>query len=702
MEEYLIKHKWFEKNYRRIIVDMHIDDWDSRFLTAFKPEQFVNLLKLADIQSAVIFPMSHVGHCFWPAKTGEINKNLKRKDLFGILVDLCHKKEIDVLAYYSTIFNNWAYERYPSWRMVDIDGKSSRELIKDLPLDRVKFARYGHCCPNSEGYRKFTLDQIREIVSNYSFEGMWVDMPFWTMVCYCDNCKRRYRKECGGEIPEVIDWNDPKWLCFQKRREEWINEYEKMIGDEIKKMNPSLTVTYNFALALSDWIFGVNEEIGTMPDYCTGDWYGGFSQQSFICKLFKNITNSLPFEFITSRCDPSLQNDHTTKKSRDNLKLYTYISLAHNGAFLFVDAIDPLGNMDTKVYETMSKIFKKSRKYEPYIGGNMIEDAAIYFSFNSKMDINENGKRAKLNYIDRTLVSDYYPHLDAASEASNICRKNHIPYGVISCKQVKELNNYKVIILPNVINLNEEEIKNMVSFVNEGGSLYISGAAPQGLLEPIFGIKYSSATEEKATYMAPTKEGKNLLFDSSNQFPLYAGSQVVVDSKVEGTILAKIVLPYTDPGDESKFASIHSNPPGKWTDHPSIIYKEYGKGKVLWTSYPIEIIKKEAHRKSFMNLIKKISNLPYSFESDAPAAVEIIIFHQPQNKRYIINIINAQADLPPVPVYDFKIRLNTKNNKILKASSITYKEDLVFAKEDGFIEIQIPKVEMFNMVVLKY
>ena len=695
-------HKWFEKNYRRIIVDMHIDDWDSRFLSDFKPEQFVRLLKLADIQSAVIFPMSHVGHCYWPSKTGQIHKNLKGKDLFGILVDLCTKEGIDVIGYYSTIYDNWAYEKYPSWRMVDIDGKSSRELTGNSPINSSQFARYGHLCPNSEEYRKFTLDQIKEIVSNYSFKGMWVDMPFWTMVCYCDNCKRRYQQECGGEIPEVINWNDPGWLCFQKRREEWINEYEKLVGDYIKELKPELTVTYNFALATEDWLFGVNEKIGTMPDYCTGDRYGGFAEQTFVCKLYKNITNGLPFEFITSRCDPSLKNDHTTKKSRDNLKLHTYISLAHNGAFLFVDAIDPIGTMNEDVYKLMKSIFDKSKKYEAYIGGNMIEDVAIYFSFSSKMDVNENGERAKLNSSGRMHCGLVYPHLDAASEASNILRKDHIPYGVISCKQIRELNNYKVIILPSVANLNEEEIKNMVSFVNDGGSLYISGAAPQGLLDPIFGIKYSETTEEQATYMAPTKEGQDLLFASSKQFPLYAGSQVVVDSKIDGTILARVVLPYTDPADESKFASIHSNPPGKWTDYPSIIYKEYGKGKVLWTLYPIEIIKKEAHRKTFLNLIKKISNLPYSFESDAPAAVEITIFYQPENKRYIINIINAQVDLPPIPAYDFKIRLNTKNNRISKASSITYKEGLTFVKKDGFTEIQIPKVEMFNMVVLEY
>ena len=33
------------------------------------------------------------------------------------------------------------------------------------------------------------------------------------------------------------------------------------------------------------------------------DLYGGFSQQTFACKLYYNMTPNLPFNYTTSRCE---------------------------------------------------------------------------------------------------------------------------------------------------------------------------------------------------------------------------------------------------------------------------------------------------------------------------------------------------------------------------------------------------------------
>ncbi len=61
---------------------------------------------------------------------------------------------------------------------------------------------------------------------------------------------------------------------------------------------------------------------------------------------------------MTSRCYPDVK-EHTTTKSAEMLALHTYLALAHNGAFLFIDAIDPVGTQDEKVYKIMGDIFWK-------------------------------------------------------------------------------------------------------------------------------------------------------------------------------------------------------------------------------------------------------------------------------------------------------------------------------------------------------
>ena len=53
-----------------------------------------------------------------------------------------------------------------------------------------------------------------------------------------------------------------------------------------------------------------------------------------------------------------------------------------------------------------------------------------------------------------------------------------------------------------------------------------------------------------------------------------------------------------------RFASIHSNPPGIKTEIPALLYKEFGKGKVIWSALPIEAIEHYDYRRIFHESVK--------------------------------------------------------------------------------------------------
>jgi len=698
--------KWYSKSYRRNLIDMHIEDWNDEFLSKFDPKAYVEMLKISQTQVAMIYANSHVGYCYWPTKTGLMHKCIKGRDIFGEIVTLCYKENLIPLAYYSVIYNNWAYENNQTWRMLDIDGKPSRER-RSISVDNessIKLGRYGLCCPNSQGYRKFTVKQLEELVSTYDFKGMFIDMTFWPMICFCDSCKKRFYDECNSDIPTIINWKDPKWLTFQRKREEWLNEFTLLIANTIKKIKPDVTVENQFSPAPFSWTFGVTEAIGNISDYAGGDFYGGFEQQSFVCKLYYNLTPNQPFEYMTFITDSS-PTEETTLKSAEMLRMHNYIAMAHNGAFLFIDAIDPIGTLDQRSFKRMNEVFSETKYYEPYIGGDMVQDVAIYFSFSSKLNYNENGTKAKIDTNPALASSKVlkYTHLDSVLGASKILKENHIPFGVISKNQIEKLSDYKVLVFSNVLFLNKEEQEKICLFVENGGSLYVSGEIPEELLEKIFGIKYLGITKENVTYMSPTAFGAGLLYEADRDNPFaIRNTQVMAVAKDSSKVMAKLVLPYTDPNDETMFASIHSNPPGIKTDYDSIVYKEFGKGKAIWISHPIEKIDKIPHKKTFLNMIKKIYPDSFSFSSDVSQVVELVVFNQTQSSRYIINIINEQDNLPAVPVYDFKVILNIKGIDIIKVTSLTYNEKLKFTEKDECVEIYIPKLDLFNMIVLDY
>ena len=131
---------WYANSYRRNLVDMHIDDWNDAFLAKFDATNYVTLLKLANVQTAMVYANSSVGLCYWPTKTGRMHRNLKGRDILGETLNLCRAEGITTVVYYSEIFNNWAYDEHPQWRTVDLQGGHSGTQEK------------GRCLPTGTDY----------------------------------------------------------------------------------------------------------------------------------------------------------------------------------------------------------------------------------------------------------------------------------------------------------------------------------------------------------------------------------------------------------------------------------------------------------------------------------------------------------------------------------------------------------------------
>ena len=180
---------WTKGNYRRNLMDMHIDDWNEEFLSKVDPAEYVEALADAHVQCAMVKAKPHTGLCYWPCTTGRMHRGLKGRDFFGEMVRRCHEKGIAVIAYYSQIFDNWAYDNHPEWRLIGPDGRTFREYRN---MDQFRNGRYGICCPNNPGYRAYVKANLQELNRLYNFEGMFLDMTFWPEICYCPSCRERY------------------------------------------------------------------------------------------------------------------------------------------------------------------------------------------------------------------------------------------------------------------------------------------------------------------------------------------------------------------------------------------------------------------------------------------------------------------------------------------------------------------------------
>ena len=669
---------WYTNNYRRHLCDIHIEDWNEEFLSAFSPEEYFKNLKLANVSMAMIYFQSHVGYCYFPTKVGHMHNALKnREDVMKKLVGMCMSDGIRVMGYYSIIYNTWAELNHPEWAMINCDGK---KIAGDLG------SRYGLCCPNNPGYREFVKIQIKEMADFFDFDGIFFDMPFWPCNCYCKYCKERFKSEYGlDSLPKDI--NDFNWDKNVDARARWMGDFTGLVYREVKKYLPDTPVEFNFAAAMSNSDNGMycTDFVNENCDYCGGDLYGGFYYQSYACKFYRNVTKNPPFEYMTSRCNPNLYK-HTVTRSHDMLTLATGLTFAHHGAMLMIDAIDPVGTMDSRVYEKIGEVYRNLEPYEKYFYGELVSDIAIYHNLRRKSNVR----------------GEAFINSNAGVNLAKTLTEEHIPYDVLATSTLDKLEKYKILAVPYAFGIPSDEIDMIIKYVENGGNLYFSGAEEQKLLETFFGAKKTGYTDENITYVTPVKGSENMIEGYGDKYPIpFDISLPILEGYKEFDVMAKIILPYTKPG-SNKFSSIHSNPPGIKTDYPAVLMTKYGKGKVIWSGAPIENEKIYDYKmfiiKIFEELLKECNDL-YIIKTNAPRDVEIVTFKTPYE--YLLNAVHlSEEDLIP-EVNSFNIKI--KSEKIPKSIVILPGNKLVnFSYDNGFVSFNTQTLDILDVYAIKF
>ena len=660
---------FYSNLYRRHLLDMHIEDWDDRFLSKFSPEVYVENLKIAEVNYAMVYLQSHVGLCYFPTKTGETHAAVKKQpDLLRRVVDLCHENGIRVCGYYSLIYNTKEHDKHPEWRMKNRDGKSLRESGMEttgLAFTNAKGSRYGHCCPNNPDYLAFTLKQVEEMVDYFDCDALFFDMPCWPHTCYCEHC----RKAFGKEIPDT----DTRELIEFKAKK--MGEFVQKVSERVKMLRPGMVVEHNFACSVATkTTMGCVEEVLAACDYAGGDLYGDLYNHAFACKFFKNATKNPPFEQMFSRCKPALR-IHTLTKTEDEMKTALASTMQHHGATLVIDAVDPIGTMDRRVYERIGEVFRFQKQYEPYFTGDMVEEVGLYY-----------GMRSRLDRSGPTSVA-------CCANAGKTLTRAHIPFGVTG--SFHTLEPYKIIAAPMLSDMEDKDNGRLVDYVKNGGTLYLSGCGNASLVERLTGNRFLHMTKETNLYLAP-KEGKEALFSGFTldyPLPFEHSAPVVKPGNVE--VLATVTLPYTGP-DELKYAAIHSDPPGTPTDIPAVTFNHFGKGAVIWSAFPIECEKFEEYRKIFLRLLHLNGEPEYFFTSNAPRHVELTAFENIDHITLNAAVLDEEAESTEVAPFTVRVRAKAKSVRILPES-----KKIPFVTDGEYTEFETPVLHIFDMYKLE-
>jgi hypothetical protein len=678
---------WYNAAYRRAVIDMHIPDWDDAFLSKFNADVYVDMLVRARAQSIVAYAQSHVGLFNYPTKVGQQHRGLKGRNILGEVIDRCHAQAIAVVVYTSLIFDRWAADNHPDWRMVTHEGKLQGEG-----------GRHGVLCPNSP-YREYVRSFVSEICRDFNFEGIRFDMTFWPSLCFCKHCQKRFTDEVGGEIPRKIDWLDPRWVAFARRREAWLVEFASVATDTVRKLKPNASVEHQSSTYPLNWQFGVTADLTRQNDFLQGDFYGDSLQGSFVRKLLEDLTPNRPFGYETS-FSAELR-DHTTMKSEPLLEAKASAAIADAAAFIFIDAIDPIGTLNPRVYERMGRIFDRLMPYYPELGGQRVADIGIYYSLESKFNFATNGRPAGQQDL-----SD--AHTASSMQAARRLIGEHLPFCVLTKQSLGKLDKLKLLILSGVNMMDLEEVEAIRAWVRAGGVLVASGGTSlvnkQGALQKdfmlgdVFGVSIDKPHwNDHEHYVDPTEVARHLFGTFSSEHPAFVtGPRMQVQAQPGAVVWATTKMPWPPP-DGSKFSSIHSNPPWQRTDMPELVVNTFGKGRSIYSSSLVENV--DGLAETYIRIIRLFGD-GGRFGAAAPKSVEMTIFHQPDRHRYLVTLVNFQKDLPNIPVDDIRVSLRL-DDKVRRVAALPANTSMEHTSDGGVTRFRAPRLETLAMFAVE-
>lgn len=388
--------------------------------------------------------------------------SLGDKDYFGIWNEAARQAGLSVIARMDiNSTTQEMFQLHPDWYCRD---KENQPIMTQ--------GRYVTCV-NGDYYQEFIPLVLTEIIEKYHPDGFadnsWAGLGR-DAICYCRRCREKFKAYSGLSLPEKADWEDSayrKWVRwnYQIRVENWryFNQVTKEKGGEsclwfgMLNADPFRTGGrfYDIKALIADQPF-------IFCDHQVRDTEGGFEQNAMNGALLKlsSSENNIVAESMAHYYKGKLTFRLMSAERAEVRKwMLSGISGGISPWFHFVggntrDKRKFNLSADICRYHKEERDYLTNRKYLADIGVVWNQESSIYYGREEAVN------KSALPWIGMTRA------LSAAG----------IPFLPIHADDIEKYGDrLKVLILPNVAILTEEQEKSIFTWISQGKHLMITG-----------------------------------------------------------------------------------------------------------------------------------------------------------------------------------------------------------------------------------
>ncbi len=696
---------WRPGPWRKVHIEYHTSRHMPRLAERFDADEFGDRLLAAHVNGATVFAKDMYGYSYFPSPHGRMHPNLFF-DLLGKQVAALRKRKIPVLAYYMLTWNPELAERHPEWLVVHKPGDKSRPKLEEISEEQKAFMNtlkpegprktgappkpaqpsaedkgyrpyLWQFCICQEGFLKGELDLIRDLVSKYELDGVWLDGGS-SPPCYCDECVRQLREKGLDPFDAGVQYNHKAALC---------QSFLKRIGQVIKETRPGCLVCPQNQGSF----YGLAKRV-PLVDYSsqealfTDALHYGYHYFPTVIRYARGY--GIPFHGCTV-IFKDFWADFGGLKSPAQMHTEVAAFVSQGARCDIGDQVHPDGRLDPAVYHVIGQAYQHIERIEPYLEQAVpVTEAALLGSGDAPCN--------EVNYGWVKLLTE-----------------SRVQFDIVE-RDAKWDERYALVVLPENLWVDQALASRLQAFIAGGGAVIAAhrsglvAGTKKSWLEP-YGLHYEGMSPFTPAYMVPKV---NFTGDiPSYAYALYEGaSQWRAESPA--AILAVLGEPLFQRSPEHYTS--HSQTP---FDHATSYAALARSGRVALIAFPVgQGYYNQGfwiYRQAFQKVLSEVLPVPL-LQSDAHLSTELSLTHQAPNptagrkERYLVHIVNyspmrktpKHTDFydDPVPLSNLTVRLNLPL-KVATANALYAGQALPVRRDaGGGVEVLVPRVNIHEVV----
>jgi hypothetical protein len=613
-------------------------------------------------------------------------------DPFGDLTADCRRLGMIVVARVDphAVYQD-ACDAHPEWIAVDDKGARRRHWANPELWVTCALGPYNF---------EYMPAILREIATGYDVQGLFANRWAGHGTCYCESCRRLFKTASGRELPGPAP-EDPARRPYILWRRQRLIELWDLWDAEIRAARPGARFIPNGPPGLESARRAPFLAIDNQARRgLTPPWAFGRS-----AKQYRAVMGAAPVAGLFSVGVEEPYRWKDSVQAGPEVRIWALEGIANGLRPWFTKFSAVL--YDHRWLRTVEDLFAWHQRYERYLRNEapLARVGLVY----SEQTRDFYGKGEPETRVDDHLKGMYHALIEA-----------RIPFEMVHDARLEaaDVDRYRLLLLPNVAALSDDQCGRLASYVGRGGSLlatfetslYDETGAPRrdfGLRD-VFGVSFEGEVERRL-------QNSYLALDHGARHPLLAGLEdaprvINATQRVRVRPLAGFPSPVTLIPSYPDLPMEHVFPRGPGTDERQVYLRELGRSRVVY--FPGDLdrtfwdVLSADHGRLLANAVDWATGEERPVTVTGAGLLDVTVWRQKDSLTvHLVNFTNPMALKGPfrefVPVGPLTVRLRLPEGARARRVQLLSSGATVAAEEAaGVLTVTVPSVRDHEAVAV--